>query len=338
MSEERYKRNSSLSRRNTTRKSSPRRSTTRKSSPRRSTTRKSSLGDKLPSKRECELLNSWHGPWSSGNKTECENKGCLHRKSPGGSYCEDPITVTNRLVEKAGLHRNLKLAAMTYDDLNYTLKSNNKAGKSYLNDLKINYHKRRQRAISDVVIYAKPNIILHLSDRKIRKIIINAEDEGFRNIKSFHEIKMVQQKRKQQLFQKNLGNFPFKYRKLTWGEVEEKLHKYGINNQDVQHDRARLNFERYSCHSPFYHVNETPYCNDDCDCNKTKKCDEVKGKCVSIILPKGSWKSTARFYNIRRGILYAQLKNNNNEWVHASIPFKEGQRFSNIDGAFKLDI
>ena len=66
--------------------------------------KKSLSKKKLPSKSECRVMDAWHFPWNKGKyKSKCEEKGCIFSNSVMGSYCEDPITLTNRNLENKGL-------------------------------------------------------------------------------------------------------------------------------------------------------------------------------------------------------------------------------------------
>ena len=269
-----------------------------------------------------------------------------------GSYCEDPITVTNRKLENIGLDKKLFLATLTNKELERILKDNNSADKDYLTELMDNYNNRRIKAIRDIAVNPKPDLLIHCPDDKILKILVNAEKEKFKKIKSFRELKYIQQGMRFEIFNKNLGNNPSNYASLSWSDIVEILNRYGIDKSDYIYNIARRNFELYSYNSPFYRVSERPEgkCELDMDCDGTRRCELWKCKndinsyqvnnnniVRTQVLPGGSWHKSSRNSFVRRGILFTELKDKKGFWVKTSVPFRPGDSFTNFNGQLKLD-
>ena len=307
----------------------------------------------IPNKSECSALDSWHFPWNKGKyKKNCEEKGCVFTNSIMGSYCEDPITVTNRKLENIGLDRELFLATLTNKELERILKDNNSVDDEYLTELMNNYTNRRIKAIRDIAVNPKPDLLIHCPDDKILKILVNAEKEKFKKIKSFRELKYMQQGMRFEIFNRNLGNNPSNYASLSWSDIVEILNRCGIDKSDYIYNIARRNFELYSYNSPFYRVSERPEgkCDLDMDCDGTRRCELWKCKndinsyqvnnnniVRTQVLPEGSWHNSSRNSFVRRGILFTELKDKNGVWVKTSVPFRPGDSFTNFNGQLKLD-
>lgn len=52
-------------------------------------------------------------------------------------------------------------------------------------------------------------------------------------------------------------------------------------------------------------------------------------------LPGGSWRSSARNFGVRNGVLYADLQCINGKWVKRSVKIRPGAEYSNKNGSFK---
>lgn len=324
-------------------------------------TSKKSIKNKLPTLAECGGF-TYHSPWNKSKyKKACEEKKCFFNyKTYGllGSYCEDPITVTNRNILGEQLHDIFKLAVLELDQLKAILLKCNMADKKYYQDCLDIYRKKRIEALKRFVVNCEENLILKLGDGMINKFIKHAKEEGLSNLKDADQIKYYRFLFRRNCFNSKLGNIPARYKMKSWNEITKILNNCGIEENSIFYEQARLHFETYSCNSPYYHIIEMPMnsennqCENDCDCRSTRRCEF--GKCVdedfphiiknyrratipNLELPRGNWTETAREIHLDRNILMAKLKKKDGSYAYDKVIFNPQDSFSNYDGKFKLD-
>lgn len=305
---------------------------------------------KLPSKSQCNAFNKYHLPWKSNQyKKKCEEIGCIHKKGFLGSYCYDPITLTDINIEKKSLNDNIHIAKLTKNELLSILKECNVANQTYLNKINKLYLNNRVNAIKNIVIYTDDDLLIKLTDNDLTKIISNAKNLNLKNIRSLSELKNTRFLLHERLFTTNYGNKPNNYYDLRWNVFINDLYQYGIYPNSYFYNLGKKHFLIYSCNSPYYISNlENNNCLGDCDCNGTQQCN--LGKCSTIYnselkiirqkniyeLPKGNWIESARNYYIKDNILFAELKTKKGKYVLNSCYFEQDDTFKNINGRFQL--
>ena len=133
----------------------------------------------VTSKKECDMLNSWHMPWNYKKyKKDCNDKGCIWYGSLFGSYCVDKKTVTAEKLSYRGLEDKIYLASLEKDELVDILKECNMADEKHLERLIENYSAKRIDSIKSIVIYPLPNLLLKTKDEILFKII-SMQKENF---------------------------------------------------------------------------------------------------------------------------------------------------------------
>ena len=305
---------------------------------------------RLPTYEECQKLEAWHAPWNKKSyKTRCESLGCQWSSGVMGSYCEDPITVTNRKIEKYHLHdRSIKLAKYTKTELNNILRDCNQADKVYLTILQNNYGKRRLNIIKLVVKDLHRDLIINMDTTTYETICKNARREKI-NCKKIELFLARKTEYARDCFDSKLGNKRSNYLNKTWEDVLNTLKECG-SLQSIYLEQARYYFDMYSCNSPHHMVNEKigGNCWDNCDCSGSRKCSYGncdgainrsvrRGHSNNLSAPKGSWINSARNYSTNRNVLTAELKTNDGRYVVSRVCFNVGDTFSNRNGHLVLD-
>lgn len=322
---------------------------------------KKSTQSKLPTLEECGGF-TYHYPWNKSKYREaCEAKKCFFNyrtKGLLGSYCEDPITVTNRNIEKSKLNDYHNLCAMELGELKTTLQNCNMADNKYYKQCFETYRRKRREALKAYVVDCEDELVIQLPDNLIYKFIKHAKAENIANVKDVYQIKYYQFLCRRNCFNSKLGNNPLKYKMKSWQEINTILESCGIKEDSIFYEQAKLHFETYSCNSPYYYINEMPLnspngkqCQTDCDCSSVRRCK--LGKCTNteiplmfrnrrpaypnLDLPRGTWKETAKDIRMDRNILIAKLQKRDGSYSYDKVIFGPNDSFSNYDGKFKLD-
>ena len=323
---------------------------------------KKSLSAKLPTLQECGGF-TYHYPWNKSKyRKACQDKKCFFNyKTFGllGSYCEDPITVTNRNISLENLDDIKNLCKLSVKQLKDIISRSNEADNKYYQHCLDVYLKKRKDSLGRYVVDCEEELIVTLEDKLIDLFIKHAKEEGLKNVKEAEIIKYHRFLYRRNCYNSKLGNVPNRYKMHSWNDITNILDNCGIPKDSVFYEQARLHFEIYSCNSPYYHILERPRnqngkvpCETDCDCSGTRNC--FLGRCEDDRdapslnppkqifrnpdeLPGGNWQETAKDIRIERNILMAKLRRKDGSYVYDKVIFGPDDSFSNMDGKFKLD-
>ena len=193
---------------------------------------KNSLSNKIiPSKEECSELNAWHLPWNKRKyKKQCTKKKCIWQNSILGSYCKDPITVTEENIKLRNLDDEIYLATLSSFELHQILKKCNKAGEKYLNKITKKYLAERLFILRDIVKRNTLNYLVQCSDEQLVVIVKNAKQEKIKRMKRLGNLLIDKEEMQEACFITKLGYDKKKYQYHTWEEIEQKLHRCGIHS------------------------------------------------------------------------------------------------------------
>lgn len=201
--------------------------------------------NKLPTKEECESLNAWHLPWNKKKfKKECSKKKCIWKQSIFGSYCKDPKTVTDENLENHNLNNEIYLATLLKSELKKILKQNNVANDKYLKKITKSYLNKRVSIIRDIVNRNLLNYLILCTEDELEKIVKNAINEKkIKIVKSLNNLILDRELLQETCFILKLGYNKINYQYNTWEDVEEKLAKCGIRENDNRYLIARNMWE-----------------------------------------------------------------------------------------------
>ena len=201
--------------------------------------------NRLPTKKECESLNAWHLPWNKKKyKKKCSKKKCIWKQSLFGSYCKDPKTVTDENLDKQNLNNDIYLATLLKSELKRILKQNNVADEKYLKKITKKYFTKRVSIIRDIVNRNLLNYLILCTEEELEKIVKNAVSEKqIKNVKPLNNLLLNREILQESCFISKLGYNKINYQYNTWEEVEEKLAKCGIRENDNRYLIARNMWE-----------------------------------------------------------------------------------------------
>ena len=200
---------------------------------------------KLPTKEECEKLSAWHLPWNKKKfKKECSKKKCIWKQSLLGSYCKDPKTVTDENLDKQNLNNEIYLATLLKSELKKILKKNNVANDKYLKKITKLYFTKRVSIIRDIVNRNLLNYLILCTEDELEKIVKNAiSEKKIKIVKPLNNLLLDRDEIQELCFISKLGYNKLNYQYNTWEDVEEKLEKCGIRENDNRYLIARNMWE-----------------------------------------------------------------------------------------------
>lgn len=208
---------------------------------------KKSSKKSVTSKKECNMLDSWHMPWNyKKHKADCNDKGCIWYGSLFGSYCVDKKTVTEEKLSYRGLEDKIYLASLEKDELVDILKECNMANEKHLERLIKHYASKRIDNITSIVIHPLSNLLLKTKDEILFKIISNAKKEKLSGVKSYEDIKYRQLVMRRDCFNKKLGTNPARYVERTLQSVKDNLNSCGIGEGERLYNIAMYNYHAFS--------------------------------------------------------------------------------------------
>ena len=201
--------------------------------------------NRLPTKKECELLNAWHFPWNKKKyQKKCSKKKCIWKQSLFGSYCKDPKTVTDENLDKQNLNNDIYLATLLKSELKRILKQNNVADEKYLKKITKKYFTKRVSIIRDIVNRNLLNYLILCTEEELEKIVKNAVSEKqIKNVKPLNNLLLNREILQESCFISKLGYNKINYQYNTWEEVKEKLAKCGIRENNNRYLIARNMWE-----------------------------------------------------------------------------------------------
>ena len=204
----------------------------------------------MPTKKDCGSLDAWHFPWNNSKyKNRCQARGCIHDQSFFGSYCEDPVTVSNRRLERAVIN-DIKLALMTPDEL-FTVMNNNIVGdEEFITKKRKEYTKKRYDAIVNTVVNPAPNLLVRANDEQLLKIALNAKNENIDGVRELTDLKYTREGMRLEKFNELLGDKEEVYKKLTIKKLNQMFQDLGIEEKNPitnwMYRKALDNYNKFS--------------------------------------------------------------------------------------------
>lgn len=187
--------------------------------------------------QDCNELTSWHLPWNKNKyKKKCTQKKCVWEKTIFGSTCQEPITVTERNIQRANLKDEIYLATLSKFELKKILKKCNKADEKYLEKIIKQFSKKRISIIRDIVNKNILNYLMVCTEDELLKIVKNAKNEKkIKKLKNLSELTLNREKLQNDCFKSKLGYKKKKYHYHNLDDIKEKLKKCGIESNNTKY-------------------------------------------------------------------------------------------------------